>query len=90
MHQIQFRLGLCRGPRWRSLQRSPDVLARFQGPILKGGEGKGRFVTDSSHAKVNLPTKFEVPILTRYRNIKGGAKCRKWGGLGWLGVVLSP
>ena len=30
---------------------------------------------------------FEVLILTRYRNIKGDAKCRKWSGLGWLGVT---
>ena len=41
MHQIQFRLGLCRRPRWMSLQRSPHVLARFQGPILKGGRERG-------------------------------------------------
>ena len=38
---------------------------------------------------LNLPTKFEVPNLTIYENIKGVAKCRKWGGLGWLGVTLS-
>ena len=51
---------------------------------------QGRFVTERlGHAKVNLPTKFEVPILTRYRNIKGDAKCRQWGGLGWLGVTLA-
>ena len=51
---------------------------------------QGRFVTDRlRHAKVNLPTKYEVPILTRYRNIKGDAKCRKLGGLGWLGVTLA-
>ena len=31
IHQIQFRLGLRPGPRWGSLQRSPDPLA--------GGEG---------------------------------------------------
>ena len=35
------------------------------------------------HAKVNLHTKFEVPNFARCRNIKGDAKCRKWGGLGW-------
>jgi len=51
---------------------------------------RGRFVADRlGHAKVNLPTKFEVHILTRYRNIKSDAKCRKWGGLGWLGVTLA-
>ena len=35
----------------------------------------------------NLPTKFEVFISTRYGNMKGAAKCLKWGGLGWLGVT---
>jgi len=25
MHQMQFRLGLCHRPRWRSLQRSPRL-----------------------------------------------------------------
>jgi len=29
MHQIQFRLGLRPGPRWGSLQRSPDPQAEF-------------------------------------------------------------
>ena len=49
---------------------------------------QGRFVINRlGHAKVNLPTKFEVPIMTGYRNIKGDAKCRKWGGVGWLGVT---
>jgi len=35
----------------------------------------------------NLSTKFEVPYFTRYGNMKGVAKYRKWGGLGWLGVT---
>jgi len=42
----------------------------------------------------NLPTKFEVHIFTRYGNMKGVAKRRKWGGLGrsifqmpWGGLV---
>jgi len=43
---------------------------------------QGRFVTGRlGHAKINLPTKFEVPNFTRYGNIKCIAKCRKWGGL---------
>ena len=47
------------------------------------------------HATINLPTKFEVLFFTRYGNMKGIAKCRKLGGLGWLGVtqgqgLLSP
>jgi len=35
-------------------------------------------------AIVNLPTKFEVSNFTRYGYMKGVAKCRKLGGLGWL------
>ena len=51
---------------------------------------QGRFVADRlGHAMINLATKFEVPIFTRYGNIKCVAKCRKWGGLGWLGVTLA-
>ena len=54
-HQTQFwalnapkmRLwpGLCSGPRWGSLQRSPDHLTLFEGAASRqgrGGEGKGR------------------------------------------------
>jgi len=36
---------------------------------------------------MNIPTKFEVPNFTHYGNMKGVAKCRKWGGLGWIGVT---
>ena len=32
-------------------------------------------------------TKFEVSRFTHYEAINGSAKCRKWGGLGWLGVL---
>jgi len=32
-------------------------------------------------------TKFEVSRFTRYEAVNGGAKCRKWGGLGWLGGI---
>jgi len=40
--KIQFRLGLFPRPRWGSLQRSPNPLARFKGPTSKsrGGEGE--------------------------------------------------
>ena len=43
MYQIQFRLGIRPGPRWGSLQRSPDPLAGLRGPTSKGrgGDGKG-------------------------------------------------
>jgi len=43
IHQIQFQLGLRPRPSWRSLQRSPDPLAGFEGPTSKGREGgKGK------------------------------------------------
>jgi len=32
-------------------------------------------------------TKFEVSRFTRYEAMNGGAKCRKWGGLGALKVM---
>ena len=34
---------------------------------------------------INQCTKFEVSRFTRYESMNGSAKCRKWGGLGWLG-----
>jgi len=36
-------------------------------------------------AMVSQCTKFEVSRFTHYEAMNGGAKCRKWGGLGWLG-----
>ena len=33
---------------------------------------------------VSQCTKFEVSRFTRYEAMNGGAKCRKWGGLGRL------
>jgi len=32
-------------------------------------------------AMINLNTKFEVSTFTHYKDMKGNAKCRKWGGL---------
>jgi len=34
-------------------------------------------------------TKYEVSRFTRYDAMNGGAKCTKWGGLGWLGGTQS-
>ena len=34
---------------------------------------------------VSQCTKYEVSRFTRYEAVNGGAKGRKWGGLGWLG-----
>ena len=44
---------------------------------------------------VSQCTKYEVSRFTRYEAVNGGAKCRKWGGLGWLGghsrsTAMSP
>ena len=36
---------------------------------------------------VSQCTKFEISRFTRYEAMNGGAKCRKWGGLGQLGVT---
>ena len=41
MHQIRFRLRLRPRPRWGSLQRSPDTLAEFGGPLRGLGWGRG-------------------------------------------------
>ena len=38
-------------------------------------------------AIVSQCTKFEVSRFTQYEAVNGGAKCRKWGGLGLLGVT---
>jgi len=35
----------------------------------------------------NPPTKFEMSFFLRYGNMKNIAKCRKYGGLGWLEVT---
>jgi len=40
-------------------------------------------------ATVNLSTKFEVAISIRYEDMKGDAKCGKWGGLGQLRVTFK-
>jgi len=36
---------------------------------------------------VSQSTKFEVSRFTRYEAMNGGAKCRKFGGLGLLGGI---
>lgn len=36
-----------------------------------------------THASI----KFKVFVCIHYEDMKGEAKCRKWGGLGWLGVT---
>ena len=41
MQHNRFRLGLRPRPRWESLQRSPDPLARFKGRFVAGGGERG-------------------------------------------------
>jgi len=36
---------------------------------------------------LNPHTKFEVSMITCYKNMKDNAKCRNCGGLGWLDVT---
>ena len=37
----------------------------------------------------NIYTTFELSIYTRYKDMNGGAKCRKGGGLRRLGVRVT-
>jgi len=36
---------------------------------------------------INLLTKLEVSMFTHYKDMKGNAKCRIWGGFGEGGVM---
>jgi len=38
-------------------------------------------------AMFNPGIKFGVSMTTPYKDTKNNAKCRNWGGLGWLGVT---
>ena len=42
MPKMRWQPGLRPGPRWGSLQRSPDPLAAIRGPTSKGRGGKGK------------------------------------------------
>jgi len=54
--------------------------------ILKRVSCQGRFfIGRVGLAMVSQCTKYEVSRFTRYEAMNGGAKCRKWGGLGQLG-----
>jgi len=46
---------------------------------------QGRFSIGRVGLAMVSHTKFEVSRFTRYEAMNGGAKCRKWGGLGCLG-----
>jgi len=69
MHQIWFRLGLCPGPRWESLQRSPSPRAPsliLRGLLLRGGrggEGKGKGMKDKEGMSVFFPEPTWQPYL---------------------------
>jgi len=56
-------------------------------PCTKSEVFQGRFFFGRvGLAMVSHCTKYEVSRFTRYEAVNGGAKCRKWGGLGWLGA----
>jgi len=38
---------------------------------------------------INPFTEFEVTTVYHYEDTKGNAKCRNWGGLGWLGSTKA-
>ena len=49
------------------------------------------FFGSVGRAMVSQCTEYEVSRFTRYEAVNGGAKCRKWGGLGWLrSTAMSP
>jgi len=70
--------GLC-DPRFRLKLTNP----------LKSRSSRGLCYSSATCTRINLPINFEVPNFTRYWNMKGIAKCRRWGSLGWLGVTHS-
>jgi len=46
------------------------------------------FITSNRYlvaGAIAMNPKYEVSRFTRYEAVNGGAKCRKWGGLRWLG-----
>jgi len=58
--------------------------------ILKRVSCQGRFfIGRVGLAMVSQCTKYEVSRFIRYEAMNGGAKCRKWGGLGQLGGTRS-
>jgi len=52
MHKkFNFRWGLRARLRWESLQRSPDLLAVFNGPTSKGMEGERKGMVKEEEGK---------------------------------------
>ena len=60
------------------------ILKRVNWPWQRPFHGRF-FVGRVGLVMVSQCTKFEVSRFTRYKAMNGGPKCRKWGGLGWLG-----
>ena len=55
---------------------------------LSDGTIYHRLADTSGGQRVGLyQNKFEVSNFIRYKDMNGDAKCRKWGGLGWLFVT---
>ena len=62
------------------------ILKRVTWPRLCPFQGRF-FIGRVELAMVNECTKLEVSRFTRYEAMNGGAKCRKWGGLGALKIM---
>jgi len=60
------------------------ILKRVSWPWPRPFQGR-LFIGRVGLAMVNQCTKFEVFRFTRYEAMNGSAKCKKWGGFGWLG-----
>ena len=62
IQEMRFRLGLCLGPHWENLKRSPDLVAGLRGPSSKGrgwkptskrdGKGRAELTTCRVHLRV--------------------------------------
>ena len=80
MHQIPFRLRLRRRPRWESLQRSPDLLSRFQGLLLREMEAREEYIGEGRGGEEKeLKGKKEMARKGRVRN-RGTSEGRGWEG----------
>ena len=60
------------------------ILKRVNLPLPRPFQGRF-FIGRVGLAMVSQCTKFEVSKFIRCEAMNGGAKCRKWGGLGHLG-----
>jgi len=74
----------CRVSRCGDITWGVKFLQRVTWPWQRPFQGRF-FIGMVGLAMINQCTKFEVSRFTRYEAMNGGAKCKKSGGLGWLG-----